>query len=93
MCQLAKFMCQMHKVKTLNEYKTWAINCRSRITPNCCTGCVELVKRSFLHLEPKAELKEGEGEMELLHFVGLNSKNLVLNLSVFAYVPVHGILT
>lgn len=51
------------------------------------------MKRSFLHLEPKAELKEGEGEMELLHFVGLNSKNLVLNLSVFAYVPVHGILT
>lgn len=73
--------------------KTWAIKCTSIITLCCCTGCVELVKRSFLHQESKAEFKESEGEMELVHFIGLNSKNLVINPSVFAYVPVRGILT
>lgn len=76
----------------MTEYKPWAIKCRSIITPYRCTGCVEFVKHS-LHQECKAEFKEGEGEMERVHFVGLNSKNLVLNLSVFAYVLVHGILT
>lgn len=77
----------------MNEYKTWAVKCRSIITPYCCIGCVELVKHSFLRQESKTEFKEGEGEMEPVHFIGLNSKNLVLNPSVFAYVPVHSILT
>lgn len=77
----------------MNEYKTWAIKCRSIITPYFSTGCVEFVKRSFMHQGSKAEFKEGESEMELVHFVGLNSKNLVLNPSVFAYVAVHGIPT
>lgn len=77
----------------MNEYKTWAIKCTSIITPHCCTACVELGKRSFLHQESETEVKDCEGGMELVHFVGLNSKNLVLNPSVFAYVPVHSILT
>lgn len=51
------------------------------------------MKHSFLRQESKTEFKEGEGEMEPVHFIGLNSKNLVLNPSVFAYVPVHSILT
>lgn len=54
------------------------MKCRSIITPYCCTGRVELVKHSFLNQESKADFKEGEGEVELVHFVEFNSKNLAL---------------
>lgn len=40
-------------------------------------GCVALVEHSSLHRASKADFKEGEGEVELVHFAGLNSKSLV----------------